>query len=60
MKQAEVTQFTVNEEDRNSNKKTINEILTNFKKEKESFNVKLSQLKIKLDQVKSPKNVQYR
>ena len=37
-----------------SKKKNINEILNSFKKEKESFNEKLTQLKIKLESVKSP------
>jgi hypothetical protein len=41
-------------------KKSINDILHNFKREKEQFNEKLSQLKTKLEQVKSPEPSQYR
>ena len=35
-------------------KKSINDILSNFKKEKEQFDVKLSMLKSKLESISSP------
>ncbi|CDW80834.1 UNKNOWN [Stylonychia lemnae] len=41
-------------EDNIERKKSINDILSNFKKEKEHFNEKLSMLKSKLEQVRSP------
>eukprot|EP00347_Sterkiella_histriomuscorum_P019994 403339503 len=40
-----------------SNKKSISDILTNFKKEKDHFNDKLQILKTKLEQVKSPEKL---
>jgi hypothetical protein len=40
-------------------KKCINDILTNFRKEKEQFNEKLHQLRNKLQTVQSPDSSQY-
>jgi hypothetical protein len=40
-------------------KKSITDILSNFKREKEQFNEKLTQLRSKLQNVQSPDHTQY-